>query len=475
MADVANMVPPSLSQSQKATEPPEPAWMGKDEKVEDLKVYQPSGPAGRGNKKLLGLLGIVLAVVSFTGLTFLGLRFFNLNKKETDELKQASQQTLSEGLIPPAERDLQLGPGEKKEVTDWRELTSPLEIENREIASQVLDWLDEQRDSRGIYILGYRCISGEGCAQQDADNRAGLAAIWGRFKYYQQLADPNDLAIIEKDLSLYTDAKTVSVIQNNFWNCKLMYEMWRSGLFSSEQKDKIKKICDQGSYYPPDLEEIDEKIKSGQGEIVDFNQLLQNKAEASLTPFKRSSQGIKLIEYAAYASDFAAKYLWQKNEADLLRAQIYFDKGVNLLVQEPVDSYLEGKCVLGIAALDIYQAANNSAYLVFAKLLLEKEKVQDFCLASSEEAGYCSESLFEQSTCGLFTAQLADLSGETQYRELKDSFINQSKSNLFNLPEYSDGGEGKGAFFSKIKLSDKQTLFYKAIRENGLFVGLLMM
>jgi len=425
-------------------------------------------------KTSINFLTPVLTVLILIVPVFIGITFLTRSKKSPSETTSLNKK---EGSL--ADKSSQLGPGEKKELAYWQQpdqfLALPVESQKSEIAQEILSWLDEQRDSRGVYIYGYRCSVTGGCSQQEADNRAGLTAIWGRFKHYQATNDSNDLSIINKDLNIYTNSEKVPVMQNNFWNCKLMYEMWQSNLFSQEQKDKIEQICYQGAYYPPDLEEINQQINLGQTKTADFNQLLEEKSEASLTPQNRSSQGIKLAEYAAYASDFVTKYLWQKNKTDLTRAQLYFNKGVNLLVQESTNSYLEGKCVLATAALDIYQATSDSAYLNFSQLLLEKEKIQDLCLNPQEEVGYCYNSMFEQATCGLFINQLATLTKEEQYKELKDGFITYSTNNLFNLPEYTDGNHGQGAFYSKIKLSDEELLIYKSVRENGLLVGLLMM
>ncbi|HUV46986.1 MAG TPA: hypothetical protein VMW29_02520 [Candidatus Bathyarchaeia archaeon] len=470
--------------------PPEPAWMGKDTSssvppVPEIPSTQPATgvpitpkqnlseessdtyPPSGGGKKILSSLGIVLGMILLASFSFFSLWF--LSTKKTKETPK-SQDTGASELTPAAEKNLQLGVGEKSEVTSWKNLTqdstSISDEQKLDIAAKVLSWLDDQRDSRGVYIYGYRCVLEGDCGKQELSNQAGLTAIWGRFKYYEKAQSPSDLIIINKDLGLYSDENIVGAIQNNFWNCKLMYEMWQSNLFSQPQKDKIKKICDRGSYYSPEgLNSFDK---------VDFKTLLQQKPESTNSFQGLSSQGMKLVEYAAFASDFASKYAWEKDNDDLDKARLYFNGGVKLWSQEPKGSYVEGRCVLGVAALDLYEVTKEQDYLDFSQDFLEKEKISE--LATTSTAGtvtYFHNSLFEQATCGLFLKKLAVLAADEKYRETNNTLLGNLLSRLFTIPEYKNGTEGKGAFSTKTELSG-QTLIERSVRENGLMVGLLV-
>jgi hypothetical protein len=473
--------PQNLPQTPPAAVPPPaaPPWMGKGPSespqtapppappVEDLKVYK---TAGGGGKKVITFLGIFFLVFCLSSLTFFSLKF--LTEKKGEAVTQSISETGQE-LTPLAERNLRLGPGEKKAVVGWKQFSQ--EMPNSEVAEKVLSWLEEQRDSRGIYIYGYRCsLQGE-CGQQEADNRAGLSAIWGRFQHYQKSKGANDLAVINKDIGLYSDREILGSIQNDFWNCKLMYEMWQSGLFSEEQKAKIAKICERGSYDFAELEEIDKQIAQGGWREVDYKNLINQRPEGITQYQSLSDKGTMLIEYSAYASDFAAQYLWQKEEKNLTRAKLYFSKGVSLWNQAPQTAYVKGRCVLGAAALDLYEATGKADYLDFADSLFQKEKIKELCLASSEKlTSYFHDSLFEQATCGLFINQLAGLAKKEDYTPAKTNLRNNLVPRLFSAPEYRDASEGKAAFFSK-REGATETILYRPVRENGLLVGFLMM
>jgi hypothetical protein len=468
------------SEANKPVSPPSvPPWMGKGSSespqaapppappVEDLKVYKTSGGGG---KKVITFLGIFFLVFCLSSLTFFSLKF--LTEKKGEAVTQSISETGQE-LTPLAERNLRLGPGEKKAVVGWKQFSQ--EMQNSEVAEKVLSWLEEQRDSRGIYIYGYRCpLKGE-CGQQEADNRAGLSAIWGRFQYYQVSKEASDLAIINKDINLYSNQEVVGAIQNDFWNCKLMYEMWQSSLFSGEQKAKIAKICERGSYDLMELGQIDQQIAQGGWKEIDYKNLIGQRP-AGTTQFQSlSDKGKKLIEYSAYASDFIAQYFWKKEEKDLTRAKLFFSKGVVLWNQTPQSSYIKGRCVLGTAALDLYEATGKADYLDFADSLFQKEKIKELCLASSEKlTSYFHDSLFEQATCGLFVNQLAGLAQGEDKGQAKTNLRNNLLPRLFSSPEYQDASEGRGAFFSKIE-GPTETSLYRPVRENGLLVGFLMM
>jgi len=464
---VQSTIEPIVEEKSDQPSPPKETETPPQEPTGTPMVYKTNG---KKEKILKGVKigGIVLSVFFLSSLTYLSLSW--LTKKKTETTTQPAKQILS-GLIPTAVKNLQLVVGEKKEVTEWKQ---PSEIQNTEVAKEVLDWLDEQRDSRDVYIYGYRCAINGDCEKQEADNRAGLAAIWGRSLHHQATNNDNDLLIINKDINIYTDPEKVPIIQNNFWNCKLMYQVWQNDSLSNEQKTKVKNICDKSSYYPPELEEIDNLIESDQLEKINPKTLIDNISSIEDNPQSASNNSAKFIEYSTYSSDFTAKYLWEKDKLNLNRAQAYFNKAILLWKNEPRNTYLEGKCLLGIAALDLYTATQEENYLEFAASFLDKEKVKDLCLSPNEDGStYYNDSILEHATCGIFANQLANLKGEEEYKEVKNSLVSNAVDNLLNYPQYSEE-EGKSAFFGRVRAGD-EIIIFKLVRENGLFAGLLMM
>lgn len=183
-----------------------------------------------------------------------------------------------------------------------------------------------------------------------------------------------------------------------------------------------------------------------------------------------------MTKHSGFASDFIARYFWKNNNQDLIRAKMFFSKAVDLWAQASPDAYLEGKCVLGISALDLYQATQNSDYLDFAESFFEKEKISSLCLESKKEgvSNYCYDSLFEQTTCGIFVHQLSLSTEKQEYENIYSNLVSNILNNLFNIPEYDTGEESKGSCYSEATVHGNKTYIHKSVRENGLLVGFLM-
>ncbi|HUS60170.1 MAG TPA: hypothetical protein VMX76_02190 [Nevskiaceae bacterium] len=333
------------------------------------------------------------------------------------------------------------------------------------IARQVLDWLDNQRDAREVYIFGNLCqISGQ-CETTGEDNRAGLAALWGRFRYYQVTQEKKDRGILTDDLDIYTNPAKIPVIQNDFWNCKLMYQMWQSDLLSDWQKEKVEKICWYGVYPPGEPKEVatpDLKIV-----IDDRPKLLKN-------PPRLSAFGGGIVEKAAFSADFSARYLWRKDEKELEKAIGFFNQAVSLYAQETSSDYLSGKWVLGIAALDLYRVTEETKYLDFAIALLEKEALEEICIIGDPSPTYCQESLSERATANLFLRQLFETTGKARYKNLASELTKKTIETAFDAQGYEGFFVGDGSFNSFGRgASIEKVNVYKPIRDNGLIVGIL--
>jgi len=337
-----------------------------------------------------------------------------------------------------------------------------------EISTKVLAWLTTQKNEKGVYNLGQLCQIDGKCELLGVDNRCGLSAIWGRFKNFEKTNKPEELELIQKDLTTYTDPSKVPFLQNNFWNCKLMYEMWQSNLFPPEEKEKIEKICWQG-LYPRD---------EGNPSVgPNLKEVLETKRFYGIPPTVLSDKGGELTEYAAYTSDFAARYLWKKDEKDLRRAESFFNKAISLYSSERQNHYIIGRCVLGIASLDIYLATSDPEYFDFAKSFWGMEEVGKICLSGNEvvSPNRCEESLLDQATCGLFAQNLYDLTKDEKYKDFKTKVVEKLIKKSWDGKDHQGEFLGDGAFYSPGKgLEVKTVNIYKPIRENGLMVGVLL-
>ncbi len=347
--------------------------------------------------------------------------------------------------------------GEKEFAGETSVTPSPLvsqtpQLTNIEIAEKVLAWLGKQKDERGVYYFMVECDEGGEC-KRIPDNRAGIRVLWGNFKYYQKTGSKQALATIEKDLAIYSNKEIIPFIQNDFWNCKLMFEMWQSNLFSEEQKRRIEDICWRGGYYHPLdlLERI--KIENFQetvvDEVEDINFDLVEKGDYAFETTISEEDKAKGKEYSVYPSEFVARYLWRNDIAQLTKAKFYFDKAVQLYFSSP--SSFDDNCLLGISALDLYQVNKDRGYLDFAQILFEKSREKDFDLTESVHCLFLADELFR-------------LTKEENYKAWKIEKLNYLFQNSFE--EDLEEEQGSFRFFKHIR-----KIF--PINENSLLVGFL--
>lgn len=344
------------------------------------------------------------------------------------------------------------------------------------IVEKVLDWLDVQKNEEGVYHFGQICQIDGKCEKEGVDNRVGLAAIWARYKHFEKTGSPEDLEIIKQDLDTYTDRSKISVLQNDFWNCKFMYDLWQSDTFSSQDRKRIEDICfSSDDTYSHEIEDL--VARGTYQERHDLQEVLAAKRFYVTQPAVFSTYGAKMTYFSAYASDAVARFLWKKDSNDLFRAKAYFDRALDAYKSEEENKYMRGRCVLGIASLDLFRANSDSRYVDLAASIFEKEKIDKICLAKEGEVfpNRCQDSLFEQATCSLFANDLFKLTKNVQYQVFSEKIIENLIKRSFDAQGYQGEFKGDGAFYSQGKGTDsKEVNISKSVRDNGLMVGILL-
>lgn len=304
-------------------------------------------------------------------------------------------------------------------------------LPNLEIAEKVRDWLNMQRDKQGVYFHNQKCQSGKDCETLPS-NISGMAVIWGYFKHFQTTGSEKSLKFIRRDLNTYTDREKVEVIQNDFWNCKLMYEMAQSDLFSESERKQIRSICFNSGY--ADLEKLSEKQDS-----------------------------VSYIKYPSFSSDFSAKYLWRKEESDLDKAEFYLERADDLYNERLKDGGKAvtklDKCLLGVAFLDFYRISQESEELNRAIEIWNKNK-------SEQPVG-----LLGKAVCTLFDKQLFRVTNDDKYLAAEENLVNSIITESFNYDGYPAHFDGDGSFITIEPKGKKEA--NKSIRENGLVLGIL--
>jgi hypothetical protein len=75
------------------------------------------------------------------------------------------------------------------------------------VARKTLDWIDQQRNDNGWYVLEKGCDVNKKTCDTVRDNKEGnkdgLITTWARFNFYQQTKDPKDLEIVESDINKF--------------------------------------------------------------------------------------------------------------------------------------------------------------------------------------------------------------------------------------------------------------------------------
>ena len=323
-----------------------------------------------------------------------------------------------------------------------------------EISTSVLAWVLKQQDNNGKYYFGENCTTKTSCERQ-SDNRVGIQATWGVYKAYEKSKEPRLKESISKSLNAYTDESVVPIIQNNFWNCKLMYELQLSNSFNDQEKEKIRNICffsqhvplEESEYTPPSVEELIRTTKT----------TMERTMNKSISTFGESiSQSLRneyFINQATASSDYVYKYLMAKEEIDYQYAYVYFNKALKTYNSKNSEIKLLSP-LLGIASLDLYDINKNETYLDFAKFI-NNENIKSEC----DSIDQCVNNIY----------LLKELSKRTKDQSYND---NATKLLSYMTDKYFDS-KGYAEKFNKESYYFQGTNAIYPVMYNGLIIPLL--
>jgi len=242
----------------------------------------------------------------------------------------------------------------KKNTVDTTEIKIT-RTDYSQVARKTLDWIDTQRNEDGWYILERDCdVTTKTCdtVWDNSDgNKDGLIATWARFNFYEQTKDPADLDIVKSDINKFYE-KYSDGVDNALWICKITYDMWQSGEFDQEMKDKLEKICFNAQFPTP------EEVKVYWENIKNKNTNLDGTKKIWET-WNNYVFGVRDFNVnLSLTSDALAKYLWSKNQDYLDLAEKYFKEAKNVYES---NSYLAADdiCLVGISGLNMYEFGNK--------------------------------------------------------------------------------------------------------------------
>ena len=217
-----------------------------------------------------------------------------------------------------------------------------------QVARKTLDWIDQQRNEDGWYILGKTC--GEKDCEQVVDdaeegNKDGLIATWARLNFFEQNQDPKDLEIVKKDIDLFYNKYKDKDLSDSLWLCKVTYEMAQSKYVDKEQKDKLKELCLKKKFLS------DDKIKKY------WPERFKRAGGAAYPPITWAYYSLQERYFDAFfgsITDLAYKHLWSSDNDNVALINNYFLKFDNLIKnKKSIDS--QNVCLFGISVLDVYK------------------------------------------------------------------------------------------------------------------------
>jgi len=310
-----------------------------------------------------------------------------------------------------------------------------------ETASNIVKWLDTMKNDKGQYYTGLNCSGDGACSEPEPiDKQIGINVVWAKYRNYINSKNDNDLKSLEKDLTVLTTPEIGFPAQNDFYNCKLMYEMNQSGLFKEKVKDNIDVVCIGSVHYGPEMDEFVSTLSQNK---YDEELMIKEVMEGATVDKWEISNSKKFNKYAIYAADIANYYRWIGIKDDLRAAKYYFNLALQIFSDKSTSS--DGS-VIGLAALDLYKATSEQKYLDFMNFFFDY-KAKEGCKSLED--------------CAYFLMFLDELYKETNNSKAKNE---AGKVIQFLINDYFDSD--KGIFYSS-RLSHNYPVL-----ENSILAGI---
>lgn len=349
-------------------------------------------------------------------------------------------------------------PSQKQEQVSATVITTTPRLSSDQLTELLLQWTNNTRVENGRYAEGELCTNDGVCDPLIADNRIGAVVLWARFKYYLKHQDFESMSIMNNDILIYNDPKKVSTIQPSFWNCKLLYELWKSPFFSQEKKNNIQNICGRSNHKTLYLT-YSQNVSIPEASL---NQITQQMAGEELKNklffFNEQVDLQKLSMYAASASERVGQYEWVQDKEDLKQAQLFFIAAVSAL-RNTTNSFqsAEAMPLIGLASLDLNKITPNPLYAQYAEWLAKQYKN-----TSCPQLQDCVMKAF-------FYNELFKLNRKEEYRQERDKIIGKLYDERFDYKELSGFRIGRGAFYD---LGTKKNKYMMV--PNTMLAGLLL-
>lgn len=343
-------------------------------------------------------------------------------------------------------------------------------LTNDEIAKKVFDWLNLQKNDQGVYYLFKKTDSTE---PPGKDNRTGLFAVWGKYKYWKKTKDQAVYASFRQDLEMEGDhGGRVPLLQPILWDCKFMNEIASDTEIDESTRQLAQKVCILGRYHIPEIKEqgtLTEDITLGTVAKPNLIGMFGVKDKNNIYPSLEEEQkiGDEINTYAAIASDYLARNQIHSNDIYIQFANKIMELAVGRFRNLWQGRYVRGTCALGLSALDFGKYTKDTDYMNFANEVAAKGQIKESCVNGETGGGYgCQNYLSEQISCAMFFDQLGGVAN-------RDTIIQSIVKNHFDWPGYGASRENDGSFVDLYRVAGGAVTPYKFVQDNGLMLGLL--
>lgn len=318
-------------------------------------------------------------------------------------------------------------------------------------ADKIVKWLNAQKNEQGLYDKGYYCTEKGVCEAPKKDFKIGLAAVWGKYRYFLYKKNAVDKNSAIEELKNILKPESDLLLQMSTWNCKLMYDLWKDNIFNTDEKDVILKICKKEQFFPVDDDQLTNFIKNNPSYDVEVKSLSYNPE----LPIGLTNDDNWIDVYPIYSSDYAYKYLFTKDEQFLKKAKLYLLKAMYVYkTNKEKAQYTDS--LTGLAAYDLFQISNNKDYLDLAVNIL-----------NNRTTGVC-QTLSDCIATIMLAKQIGETDNNSKYLDIANRSFEYMITRGLDDSNFPRAVTNTGVLHSM----DTVKVFFP-VYENGLFLGMI--
>lgn len=305
------------------------------------------------------------------------------------------------------------------------------------IQKKIINWLESMKN-----IVALQCQDGQ-CQDLGTDRQRGISVLWGRFQYYLDVKEPQQLSLIKNEISQYAKMAQQQSFQADFWHCWFINDIYEKGngekIFSQKENEDLKTICEKTIYF------MEETMKQSEKSINDFDgqkiiETIKTSTKPSTTLPLLPVNPREFLLYLTAASDGVSRYFLLNQPSNLYLTKAYFDRALDYFLINK-EKILNEAPFLALAALDIHEATANEQYLNLAKFFADylNEEKKESNILYLVGMSFLTKRLYLETNQSRYltltnkylstlTNYYFDYQGLTGFRQNKEAFHNQGRN-----------------------------------------------